>query len=251
MLGEVLSSTVLLIIAMSMLVTPLLFITYDQLSKRIAYHSIDEEDEVDAQGTVIIAGIGRFGQIVNRLLQSAGFSTVVIDNDLPTVQMMRKFGYRGFFGDPTRPDLLAAAGLDDARVLVVAINDKASAVKLVTYARKARPDLHIVARAHDRVHVYELYAAGADDIVREMFDSSLRAGRYALENLGLSEFEAAEAETMFFEHDRAAIRELAELWQPGVPLAENPAYVALAKKLNNDLETALGTRQQKNETPSD
>uniref|UniRef100_UPI004048AFD9 cation:proton antiporter domain-containing protein n=1 Tax=Yoonia sp. TaxID=2212373 RepID=UPI004048AFD9 len=250
-LGEVLSSTVLLIIAMSMLVTPLLFITYDQLSKRIAYHSIDEEDEVDAQGTVIIAGIGRFGQIVNRLLQSAGFSTVVIDNDLPTVQMMRKFGYRGFFGDPTRPDLLAAAGLDDARVLVVAINDKASAVKLVTYARKARPDLHIVARAHDRVHVYELYAAGADDIVREMFDSSLRAGRYALENLGLSEFEAAEAETMFFEHDRAAIRELAELWQPGVPLAENPAYVALAKKLNNDLETALGTRQQKNETPSD
>tara|TARA_R110002051_G_scaffold50724_3_gene97904 strand:- start:16744 stop:18618 length:1875 start_codon:yes stop_codon:yes gene_type:complete len=250
-LGEVLSATVLLIIAMSMLVTPLLFITYDQLSKRIAHHSIDEEDEVDAQGTVIIAGIGRFGQIVNRLLQSAGFSTVVIDNDLPTVQMMRKFGYRGFFGDPTRPDLLAAAGLDDAHILVVAINDKASAVKLVAYARKARPDLHIIARAHDRVHVYELYAAGADDIVRELFDSSLRAGRYALENLGLTEFEAAEAETMFFEHDRAAIRELAELWQPGVPLAENAAYVAQAKKLNNDLETALATRQQKKETPAD
>tara|TARA_R110002111_G_scaffold161402_3_gene227829 strand:- start:140 stop:2014 length:1875 start_codon:yes stop_codon:yes gene_type:complete len=250
-LGEILSATVLLIIAMSMLVTPLLFITYDQLSKRIAHHSIEEEDEVDAQGTVIIAGIGRFGQIVNRLVQSAGFSTVVIDNDLPTVQMMRKFGYRGFFGDPTRPDLLAAAGLDDARILVVAINDKASAVKLVAHARKARPDLHIIARAHDRVHVYELYAAGADDIVRELFDSSLRAGRYALENLGLTEFEAAEAETMFFEHDRAAIRELAELWQPGVPLAENPAYVAQAKKLNNDLETALGTRQQKKETPPD
>ena len=250
-LGEILSATVLLIIAMSMLVTPLLFITYDQLSKRIAHHSIEEEDEVDAQGTVIIAGIGRFGQIVNRLVQSAGFSTVVIDNDLPTVQMMRKFGYRGFFGDLTRPDLLAAAGLDDARILVVAINDKASAVKLVAHARKARPDLHIIARAHDRVHVYELYAAGADDIVRELFDSSLRAGRYALENLGLTEFEAAEAETMFFEHDRAAIRELAELWQPGVPLAENPAYVAQAKKLNNDLETALGTRQQKKETPPD
>lgn len=250
-LGEILSATVLLIIAMSMLVTPLLFITYDQLSKRIAHHSIEEEDEVDAQGTVIIAGIGRFGQIVNRLVQSAGFSTVVIDNDLPTVQMMRKFGYRGFFGDPTRPDLLAAAGLDDARILVVAINDKASAVKLVAHARKARPDLHIIARAHDRVHVYELYAAGADDIVRELFDSSLRAGRYALENLGLTEFEAAEAETMFFEHDRAAIRELAELWQPGVPLAENPTYVAQAKKLNNDLETALGTRQQKKETPPD
>lgn len=248
-LGETLSASVLLIIAMSMLVTPLLFITYDQLSKRIAQNNTEEEDEVDAQGTVIIAGIGRFGQIVNRLLQSAGFSTVVIDNDLPTVQMMRKFGFRGFFGDPTRPDLLAAAGLDDARVLVVAINDKASAVKLVAYARKARPDLHIIARAHDRVHVYELYAAGANDIVRELFDGSLRAGRYALENLGLTEFEAAEAETMFFEHDRAAVRELAELWRPGVPLADNPEYVALAKKLNNDLETALGTRQQNAEKP--
>lgn len=247
-LGDVLSSTVLLIIAMSMLVTPLLFITYDQLSKRIVRQSVPEDDEIDAQGTVIIAGIGRFGQIVNRLLQSAGFTTVVIDNDLPTVQMMRTFGFRGFFGDPTRPDLLAAAGLDDARVLVVAINDKASAVKLVTYARKARPDLHIIARAHDRVHVYELYAAGANDIVREMFDGSLRAGRYALENLGLTEFEAAEAETLYFEHDRAAVRELADLWKPGVALADNPEYVAHAKKLNNDLETALGTRQHKKET---
>lgn len=244
-LGEVLSSTVLLIIAMSMLVTPLLFILYDQLSKRIHHHADHDADEVDEKGTVIIAGIGRFGQIVNRLVQSAGFSTVVIDNDLPTVQMMRTFGSRGFFGDPTRPDLLGAAGLDDAQVLVVAIDDKAASVKLVTYARKARPDLHIVARARDRVHVYELYAAGANDIVRELFDSSLRAGRYALEHLGLTEFEANEAETMFFEIDRANMRELAQVWKPGVPLSQNAEYVARSKELNSDLETALAARQQK------
>ncbi len=247
-LGEVISSTVLLIIAMSMLVTPLLFIVYDQLIKRIKVGADQDADEVDIKGTVIIAGIGRFGQIVNRLVQSAGFSTVVIDNDLQTVQMMRKFGFRGFFGDPTRPDLLGAAGLDTAQVLVVAIDDKASAVKLVAYARKARPDIHIIARAHDRVHVYELYAAGTNDIVRELLDSSLRAGRYALEHLGLSEYEAAEAETMFFHHDRAAVRELAELWKPGVALGDNPDYVARAKELNNDLETALSTRQQKKES---
>jgi len=244
-LGDALSSTLLLVIAMSMLVTPLLFILYDQLSKRIVHHDTTEHDDVDEQGTVIIAGIGRFGQIVNRLVQSAGFSTVVIDNDLTTVQMMRKFGFRGFFGDPTRPDLLSAAGLDEAKVLVAAIDDPKSTVKLVAYARKARPDLHIIARARDRVHVYELYAAGADDIVRELFDGSLRAGRYALENLGLSDFEAAEAEQTFFHHDRAAVRELAELWKPGVSLADNPAYVARARELNNDLETALGSRKPK------
>jgi multidrug efflux system outer membrane protein len=87
-----------------------------------------------------------------------------------------------------RPDLLAAAGLSKARVLVVSLDDRASANRLVAYARQMRPDLHIVARARDREHVFELYKAGANDIVREMFDSSLRAGRYVLENVGLSEF---------------------------------------------------------------
>jgi len=246
-LGAALSSTLLLIIAMSMLVTPLLFIIYDQLSKRLQANDTQEADEVDAQGTVIIAGIGRFGQIVNRLVQSAGFSTVVIDNDLAAVQMMRKFGFRAFFGDPTRPDLLNAAGLVDARILIVAIDDRVASIKLVAYARKTHPDLHIIARASDRVHVYELYASGATDIVRELFDGSLRAGRYALENLGLSEFEAAEAEQTFFHHDRAAVRELAELWKPGIPLADNPDYVARARELNNDLETALGSRPQKDD----
>jgi CPA2 family monovalent cation:H+ antiporter-2 len=243
--GIALSSTLLLIIALSMLVTTLLFIIYDQLGKRLSDTNHEAADDVDTQGTVIIAGIGRFGQIVNRLVQSAGFSTVAIDNDLRTVQMMRKLGFRGFFGDPTRPDLLNAAGLDEARILVTAIDDRASAVKLVTFVRKARPDIHIIARAHDRVHVYELYAAGANDIIRETFDGSLRAGRYALENLGLSEFEAAEATQMFYDHDRATVRELAELWKPGVALADNPTYVARAKELNNDPETALAARTPK------
>lgn len=246
-LTDGLAGQLLLVIALSMLITPLLFIIYEFVSRRMTDPDDQEHDEVDEQGTVIIAGIGRFGQIVNRLVQSAGFSTVVIDSNLQTVQTMRKFGFRGFFGDPTRPDLLSAAGFDDAQVLVVAIDDKASAVKLVAYARKARPDLHIVARAHDRVHVYELYAAGANDIVREMFDSSLRAGRYALENLGLTEFEAAEAEQTFYHHDRNAMRELADLWKPGVPVADLPEYVARSRALNTDLETALATRQQADE----
>jgi len=246
-----LSSTLLLIIALSMLITPLLFILYDFLSRRMTDSDDQVHDVVDEQGTVIIAGIGRFGQIVNRLVQTAGFSTVVIDNDLPTVQMMRKFGFKGFFGDPTRPDLLKAAGLAEARVLVVAIDSKKMANTLVAYARKTRPDLHIIARARDRVHVYELYAAGADDIVREMFDSSLRAGRYALENLGLSEFEAAEVEHAFYHHDRQSLRDLAELWQPGVPIEKNAAYVARAKEMNNELETALATQQQSGEARAD
>ena len=160
----------LLIIALSMLITPLLFMTYEWRTRRMAVDAPHPEDEVDEQGPVIIAGIGRFGQIVNRLIKSAGFSTVVLDSDLETIQTMRKFGIKGFFGDPTRPELLKAAGLETARILVVAVDNKDSAVKLVAFARKARPDIHIIARARDRTHVYELYAAGANDIVREMFE---------------------------------------------------------------------------------
>ena len=250
-LTDALGGQLLLVIALSMLITPLLFILYELLSRRVHVVEDEEHDEVDEQGTVIIAGIGRFGQIVNRLVRSAGFDTVVVDSNLATVQMMRKFGFRGFFGDPTRPDLLNAAGLEDAKVLVVAIDDKPASVKLVRYARKTRPDLHIIARARDRVHVHELYDAGADDIVREVFDSSLRAGRYALENLGLSEFEAAEAEQAFYQHDRMALRELAELWKPGVPVSELPEYVERARKLNSALEMELSARQQASERNDD
>jgi CPA2 family monovalent cation:H+ antiporter-2 len=92
---------------------------------------------------------------------------------------------------------------------------------------------------HDRLHVYELYDAGADHIVREMFDSSLRAARYVLEDMGLTDYEAHEMETAFYRHDRQTLRELAELWEPGVPLTDNAAYMARARELNNNLETAL------------
>ncbi|MEO0391346.1 MAG: monovalent cation:proton antiporter-2 (CPA2) family protein [Pseudomonadota bacterium] len=233
----------LLVVALSMLITPLLFIVYDLLAKRLEDAAFDPEpDEIDATGPVIIAGIGRFGQIVNRLVRASGFDTVVLDHDMETIQLMRRFGFRGFLGDPTRPDILEAAGLSNAAVLVVALDDVNAAVKVVEHARKRRPDLHIVARAYDRNHVYRLYKAGADDIVREMFDSSLRAGRYVLENIGLTEYEAADAERVFYQHDRDTVRQLAELWDPNTPASQNKAYVAKAKELHKELETALLSR---------
>jgi len=235
-----LADKLLLIVALSMLITPLLFLLYGWLAQRNPETSeARPADEIDQHGPVIIAGIGRFGQIVNRLVQSSGFRTVVLDHDINTIQLMRKFGFRGFFGDPTRPELLHAAGLDHARVLVVALDNPEAALRLVTYARRARPDLHIVARARDRTQVFKLYQAGANDIVRELFDSSLRAGRYVLENIGLTEYEAAEAERLFYHHDRDTIRELAEVWDPKIPAADNPAYVARARALDKDLEAAL------------
>lgn len=244
-LGRELSETLLLVIAMSMLLTPLFFIIWEQINKRAGERADADEmeaDEIDHQAPVIIAGIGRFGQVVNRMLQLAGYETTVLDHDLDTIQLMRKFGFKGFFGDPTRPELLHAAGLDTAKVLVVTMDEPKNVTSLVKYARKTRPDLHIIARAYDRNHVYELYRAGADNIVREVFDSSLRAGRYVLENIGLSEFEAAELEKAFYKVDRSALREMAELWRPGVPISRNEPYMERARQLNAELESALSAK---------
>ena len=240
------AETLLLIIALTMLITPFLFILYDLIPQKVNDRLEDlEADEIDVEGPVIIAGIGRFGQIVNRLVQGTGFKTVVLDHDMETITLMRRFGFKGFLGDPTRPDILKAAGLNEARVLVVALDDPDASVRLVAHARKTRSDLHIVARAYDRVHVYKLYQAGANDIVREMFDGSLRAGRYVIEQLGLSDYEAAEAERVFYQHDRDAVRQLAELWDPNVPPAENEAYVTRAKLLEKELEFSLSVRSDK------
>ena len=236
-----LGERLLLVVALSMLLTPLFFIAYDRFQHRMQGDGPEarDADEIDEQQPIIIAGIGRFGQVVNRLLMLAGFRAVVLDHNLEAIDTMRRFGIKGFFGDPTRPDLLHAAGLDDARVLVVAVDDKDAAVRLVAYARSKRPDLRIVARAHDRVHTYQLYQAGADDIVRELFDSSLRAGRYVLENMGLTDIEASRIEHFFYRKDREGLRELAALWDPKTPVSENTAYVERARELNAELETAL------------
>ncbi len=236
---DVVAETLLLVIALSMLITPLLFILYDGISKRLEDSGAITPDEIDEEGPVIIAGVGRFGQIVNRIVQASGFRTVVLDHNPETIAVMRRFGFKAFLGDPTRPDILRKAGIKNASILVVALDNPDAALQLIAYARKNHPDLHIVSRAHDRTDVYRQYQAGSNDIVREMFDSSLRAGRYVLENMGLSEYEAAEAQRTFYAHDRASVRELAKLWRPDIPASENKAYVARAKELQKDLETAF------------
>ncbi len=234
------SEKLMVIIALTMLITPLLFIFYDFLSARMRDPKRDlPADTIDTEGPVIIAGIGRFGQIVNRLVRASGFRTVVLDSDMDKIQLMRRFGFKSFLGDPTRPELLNAAGLGKARVLVAAMDNKDSITRLVAYARRERPDIHIVARAHDRTHAYQLYRAGADDIVRELFDSSLRAGRYVLENIGLSEFEASNAAKTFYTHDRYAVQQLAEVWNPDIPASQNAAYINRTRELQQELETAL------------
>ena len=227
-----LADQLLLVIALSMLLTPALFIVYDKLiAPAFSGAQSREADAIDQPGKVIVAGVGRFGGIINRMLLAAGHQTVVLDHHAEHLENLRVFGIKVFYGDASRPDLLHAAGIHDARMIVIAIDDKEQATEMVRHITEQYPHVYIVARAFDRHHVYELWAAGARDIIRENFDGAVRAGRSALEALGVHPYEAERQTQGFVENDKHAIRELAELYDPDIPVHENEAYVERTKEV--------------------
>ena len=185
------------------------------------------------------------------MLRSNGYETVVLDLSAEVVDSMARFGVKAFFGDAARPDLLEAAGLAEARLLVVAIDDRERALTIVRHAKRVRPDIHIVARAYDRLHVYDLYAAGCDDIIRETFDSAVRAGRSALEALGVHPYEAEKIVKTFVKGDRISLRKLAELYDPDLPPSQNPAYVAMAKQARREEEDMMSVSRMPGKGASD
>ncbi|MFC1777474.1 cation:proton antiporter [Pseudomonadota bacterium] len=226
-----LADQLLLVVTLSMLLTPLLFITYDKfIAPRFSETQTQDADEIDEPGNVIIAGHGRIGGIVNRMLMSAGFKTVVLDYQSEQLEILRAFGIKAYFGDAMRPDLLHSAGIEEAKVLVIAIDERESITELVRYVSDNYPKVYIVARATDRHHVYELWAAGARDIIRETFDSSLRIGRSALQALGVHAYDAERQVRGFVLNDQQHMRGVADIYDPNIPPHENPDYVSKSKE---------------------
>ena len=239
-LPPVIADKLLLVVALSMLLTPLLFIVYDRIIvPRYVSEETRDADKIDEKGDVIIAGHGRFGGVINRMLRQAGYTTVVLDYSSAQLEMLRKFEFKVFYGDATRPDLLHAAGIDHARLFIIAIDEREHATELARYVAQNYPKVHVIARARDRNHVYELYAAGCRDIIRESFDSSVRAGRSALEALGHHPFQAERSARDFIDRDRHAIVQLAEVYDPDVPIHENEAYVTRTMEIREEQEAEL------------
>jgi monovalent cation:proton antiporter-2 (CPA2) family protein len=240
-LPQALADKLLLVVALSMLLTPILFILFDKVVLPIvnSKQGVKEDDEITETAPIIIAGHGRFGQVINRTLLTSGYQTVVIDQHAQLIKGMRKFGVKVFYGDASRADLLHAAGLHQASLLIVAIDDPQQTIDLVELARKELPDLHIIARASDRDQVYRLYRAGATDIVREVFDSSVRASQYALQALGYSQQDAQTAMQNFVTLDRQGVKQMAQVWKDDVANADNAEYVAMAKSINEQLREIM------------
>ena len=236
----------LLVVAISMLLTPALFILYDKgLAPRYSQQQEPSAaDDITSDAKIIIAGHGRFGGIVNTALQAADYDTTVVDYSNEQLRMIRNFGVKAYYGDATRPDLLHAAGIQDAKILVIAIDDKAAITELTRYMLEHHPQVHIVARAIDRWHVYDLWAVGCRDIIRETYDSSLRAARSVFEALGHSPETADRMKTVFAEFDQKTMREFAEHYNAGDPQSEDSAYSTRVRAQLDTLQAQLSEKMK-------
>lgn len=238
---QVLADQLLLVVALSMLLTPAIFIVFERViaPRLTGAQQQRPNDTIAHQSDIIIAGHGRVGGIVNRMLKSAQYNTTVIDFSSKQLEVIRTFGFQAYFGDATRPDLLAAAGIAQAKVLVIAIDGREQITALAQYVGHNWPHVHVVARAMDRTHVYELWATGCRDVIRETYDSSLRMGRSTLEAMGLDTSQATHLRNQFEQADRNGMLELAEVYKPGVPAHDNPEYVATAKQITNSMRVSM------------
>ena len=189
-------------VALSMVSTPLLLLLHDKwLAHQAGAEAEREADSIDETGSVIIAGFGRFGQIIGRVLLANGIRVVVLDHDPDQIDFLRKFGYKVYYGDATRLDLLEAAGAKDATLIINAIDDVDDSLALTDRVREHFPNVKMIARARNVTHYIELHKRGVSVVERETFESALKTGRHALEALGQDRFRAREIVDIFRRHN--------------------------------------------------
>lgn len=213
------------IVVLSMAITPLVLVLYQRFGNPAPAGEARETDHIEEQHPILVVGMGRMGQIVNTILQLCGHTSTVIDLDPEAVDGLTRYGMKTHYGDATRPELLLTAGIEKARLLVVAVDDKKAALSIVRFAREVNPNLEIVARSFDRLHTFDLYQAGANEIVRETFDAAVRMGKRSLERLGMPHELAEEVGKVFYRHDRHGMIEQARLYDPALGTYRNDEMV--------------------------
>ena len=238
-----LADRMLLVVALSMLLTPALFILFDRIIlPRYANQEEREMDDIAENSDIVIAGHGRVGGVVSRFLRGGGMSPTVIDFSSKQLEMLKAFDVQAYYGDATRPDLLHAAGIAEAKLFIIAIDGKYQKAQPSNYVHHHYPNVHIVARAVDRTHVYDLWAAGCRDIIRDTYDSSLRIGRSAVEALGYSNDQAERMIDIYREMDQTAMILMAQDHDPDTPVHQNETLMTKFNETRGDWEAELMTR---------
>lgn len=227
------------IVAVSMLTTPILLLLYDRfLSLQCSERP---KDAIPENNSVIIAGFGRFGQIVGRVLVAKGITPTLIDNDPNQVDLMRDFGWRCYYGDASRLDLLEEAGIAEAKLLVIAVNDSAAALEMAKLVKERWPAVAIVARARSRTDAFDLRELDLNPI-RETFYSSLEAARQSLLAIGESASVAEKVVRQFEKHDLDQLEATLKIRH------DRKAISSLMEQGRQDLKTLLELESPNTET---
>ncbi|OEE79338.1 glutathione-regulated potassium-efflux system protein KefB [Vibrio genomosp. F6] len=230
-------SFLLVVVSLSMVTTPLMLKLQDRFFAR-ELNQISEDamqsDVVDRSPRVIIAGFGRFGQIIGRLMYANKIRITVLESDASQIHLLRKFGYKVFYGDATQLDLLRAAGADKAEAIVLCTDSPDEIMKIVDICRQHFPRLKILARARSRVEAYQLMNHGVNNYSRETFLGALDLGRQALTELGMHPYQAKRAEAHFRKLDNSMLKEL-------LPQHSEDKELALrSKEARKELEEIFG-----------
>ena len=233
------AEAITLAVALSMLLTPFLLVVHDRfVAPRFADANVRPAEEPEPS-KVIIAGLGRVGQVVARLLNASGYHPTVLDDDPDHVEQSREFGFRVFYGDATRLDLLHAAGAEHADLLVITLDDRDAITRLARIARQNFPRVRIIARARDMRHMFELRDLGVEMLERETWLSALKLGETALAVVTQDPERAQRAAQAFEEHDHVVQAKLYAVHksQPG-------AHVTVSNELRDQLKRTLAEDQE-------
>ena len=192
-----------------------------------------EYDPINERNGIILAGYGRFGQIIGRFLNGEHIKVTVLEKNPEQIELLRKFGYKGYFGDANRLDLLKSAGAEHAKLLIVAVGNPNTNLEIVKLAKKEFPHLKIFVRARNRLHAYELDKAGVDYFRRELFDSSLTMTKEVLSFLGYKQEDIEKKAMAFQQHDESTLYKSFEFFE------EEADMINFSRQAKGELERIL------------
>ena len=244
-IDPVLADQMILVIAMSMVLTPILVILNDRLIEPRFRKSIDEPvgDTIDESNDVILAGFGRFGQVVGRMLHANQIEPTIIDNDPDHIERVRRFGYTAYYGDVLRPGVLHSAGADKARLIILTGDGKESINQAVSMIQQDFPNLKIVARAYDRSHAMHLIDNGVESVTRESFFSAVEMGKKTLGMLGFDDDSIEKLSKTYVQHD------ISTLYQQVANRHDEKALINIAQGSREQLEEILEADKAEEQDP--
>jgi monovalent cation:proton antiporter-2 (CPA2) family protein len=225
----------MLIVALSIALTPLVMMAYRRFILKRFLSVLPEVtyDAITQQHPIILAGFGRFGQVVGRFLTGQGVKVTILEKDPDQIALLRKFDFKGYYGDATRLDVLRSAGIEKAKLLIIAVDDMQSSTDIARMVKEEYPHVTIYARARNRQHAHELYKLGVEYFKRELFDSSLEMAKMIMIWLGKPAAEVDHKAEQFRHHDKKSLRDSFAFYE------DEKALIDFAKIRSAELERIL------------